>query len=164
MTPSSRRIGSSFIVASAASGKSAGSMPTFFLVHPAKLDRTTTVLSDLTSDGSHDGLAVVAGGPKVSSKASSTQQPTLCLSSPAPSASELNQVWTNIIDNAIDAMGGKGWQCVRPRDVFDHFLHAFGQRFHPVVFATEEVEQLLGELPDIGSIGFGNAHHLGDYQ
>ena len=22
--------------------------------------------------------------------------------------SELNQVWTNIIDNAIDAMGGKG--------------------------------------------------------
>jgi len=27
--------------------------------------------------------------------------------------SELNQVWTNIIDNAIDAMRGKGELCVR---------------------------------------------------
>ena len=27
--------------------------------------------------------------------------------------SELNQVWTNLIDNAIDAMGGKGELCVR---------------------------------------------------
>jgi PAS domain S-box-containing protein len=30
-------------------------------------------------------------------------------------ASELNQVWTNIIDNAIDAMGGKGTLIVRAR-------------------------------------------------
>jgi PAS domain S-box-containing protein len=30
-------------------------------------------------------------------------------------ASELNQVWTNIIDNAIDAMGGKGKLIVRAR-------------------------------------------------
>ena len=28
--------------------------------------------------------------------------------------SELNQVWTNIIDNAIDAMGGEGQLQVRP--------------------------------------------------
>ena len=28
-------------------------------------------------------------------------------------ASELNQVWTNIIDNAVDAMGGKGEICLR---------------------------------------------------
>ena len=28
-------------------------------------------------------------------------------------ASELNQVWTNIIDNAIDAMNGKGEICLR---------------------------------------------------
>ena len=27
--------------------------------------------------------------------------------------SELNQVWTNLIDNAIDAMGGKGRTAVR---------------------------------------------------
>ncbi|SRR5579883_768225 len=27
--------------------------------------------------------------------------------------SELNQVWTNLIDNAIDAMGGKGQICIR---------------------------------------------------
>jgi signal transduction histidine kinase len=30
-------------------------------------------------------------------------------------ASELNQVWTNIIDNAIDAMGGEGTLIVRTR-------------------------------------------------
>jgi len=30
-------------------------------------------------------------------------------------ASELNQVWTNLIDNAIDAMGGKGTLIVRTR-------------------------------------------------
>jgi len=30
-------------------------------------------------------------------------------------ASELNQVWTNIIDNAIDAMGGEGTLVVRTR-------------------------------------------------
>jgi PAS domain S-box-containing protein len=30
-------------------------------------------------------------------------------------ASELNQVWTNIIDNAVDAMGGKGRLTVRAR-------------------------------------------------
>jgi signal transduction histidine kinase len=30
-------------------------------------------------------------------------------------ASELNQVWTNVIDNAIDAMGGKGKLVVRTR-------------------------------------------------
>ena len=30
--------------------------------------------------------------------------------------SELNQVWTNIIDNAVDAMGGKGEITIRTRD------------------------------------------------
>ena len=30
-------------------------------------------------------------------------------------ASELNQVWTNIIDNAIDAMGGEGTLTIRTR-------------------------------------------------
>src|SRR6516164_4851638 len=30
--------------------------------------------------------------------------------------------------------------------------------------SPRKIEQLLGELADVGPIGFGNAHHLGDYQ
>jgi signal transduction histidine kinase len=36
--------------------------------------------------------------------------------------SELNQVWTNLIDNAIDAMGGKGELIVRTSREFDSLL------------------------------------------
>ena len=36
--------------------------------------------------------------------------------------SELNQVWTNIIDNAIDAMGGKGQLKIRTAREFDRVL------------------------------------------
>lgn len=37
-------------------------------------------------------------------------------------ASELNQVWTNIIDNAIDAMGGKGEICLRTHKLDDRIV------------------------------------------
>ena len=40
--------------------------------------------------------------------------------------SELNQVWTNIIDNAIDAMGGKGE--LRVRTYRDDCLRRRGNR------------------------------------
>ena len=36
--------------------------------------------------------------------------------------SELNQVWTNLIDNAIDAMGGKGELVIRTSREFDFVL------------------------------------------
>ena len=36
--------------------------------------------------------------------------------------SELNQVWTNLIDNAIDAMGGRGQIWVRTSQENDHVL------------------------------------------
>jgi signal transduction histidine kinase len=36
--------------------------------------------------------------------------------------SELNQVWTNLIDNAIDAMGGKGELRIHTSREFDHIL------------------------------------------
>jgi len=36
--------------------------------------------------------------------------------------SELNQVWTNLIDNAIDAMGGKGELRIRTSKELDHLL------------------------------------------
>jgi signal transduction histidine kinase len=36
--------------------------------------------------------------------------------------SELNQVWTNLIDNAIDAMGGKGELIIRTSKEFDFVL------------------------------------------
>jgi signal transduction histidine kinase len=36
--------------------------------------------------------------------------------------SELNQVWTNLIDNAIDAMGGKGELLIRTSRELDHVL------------------------------------------
>jgi signal transduction histidine kinase len=35
---------------------------------------------------------------------------------------ELNQVWTNLIDNAVDAMGGRGTLTVRTRRVEDDRL------------------------------------------
>jgi signal transduction histidine kinase len=37
-------------------------------------------------------------------------------------ASELNQVWTNIIDNAIDAMNGKGEICLRTYAEDNHVI------------------------------------------
>jgi signal transduction histidine kinase len=37
-------------------------------------------------------------------------------------ASELNQVWTNIIDNAIDAMNGKGEICLRTNAEENHVI------------------------------------------
>jgi signal transduction histidine kinase len=36
--------------------------------------------------------------------------------------SELNQVWTNLIDNAIDAMGGKGELTIRTSRELDNIL------------------------------------------
>jgi len=36
--------------------------------------------------------------------------------------SELNQVWTNLIDNAIDAMGGKGELLIRTSRELDYVL------------------------------------------
>jgi signal transduction histidine kinase len=36
--------------------------------------------------------------------------------------SELNQVWTNLIDNAIDAMDGKGELTIRTSRELDHLL------------------------------------------
>ena len=41
--------------------------------------------------------------------------------------------------------------------------HAFGQRLHPVILAAADIQQLLGELPDIGPIRRRHTHHLRDH-
>jgi signal transduction histidine kinase len=41
-------------------------------------------------------------------------------------AAELNQVWTNLIDNAIDAMGGVGTLTIATRAVGDHIVVEIG--------------------------------------
>ena len=50
------------------------------------------------------------------------------------------------------------------RDVLEHSLHAVGQDRHAVVLAAADVQQLLGELSDIGPILGGHTHHLRDHQ
>jgi signal transduction histidine kinase len=41
-------------------------------------------------------------------------------------ASELNQVWTNLVDNAIDAMGGQGNLVIRTSLDYDHVVVEIG--------------------------------------
>jgi len=45
-------------------------------------------------------------------------------------AGELNQVWTNLIDNAIDAMDGVGTLTIATRAVGDHVVVEIGDTGH----------------------------------
>src|SRR6185295_5328831 len=51
---------------------------------------------------------------------------------------ELNQVWTNLIDNAIDAMDGKGTLRISTRREGDHLFVDFADTGHGMDSAVQE--------------------------
>jgi len=70
-------------------------------------------------------------------------------------AGELNQVWTNVIDNACDAMGGAGTLRLRTRTADDHVVVEIGDtgagmtpevaaRAFDAFFTTKEVGRGAG--------------------
>jgi signal transduction histidine kinase len=85
-------------------------------------------------------------------------------------AAELNQVWTNLIDNAVSAMGGKGTLTVRTRLDRDRVLVEFGdtgpgvppeirQRIFEQFFTTKPVGEGTGLGLDISWRIVVNKHH-----
>jgi len=83
---------------------------------------------------------------------------------------ELNQVWTNIIDNAIDAMGGKGSLTIRTARDRDGILVEFGdtgtgippdlqRRIFDPFFTTKDVGQGTGLGLDISHRIVVRRHH-----
>ena len=89
-------------------------------------------------------------------------------------ASELNQVWTNLIDNAVSAMDGTGTLTVRTTKDRDRLLVEFGdtgpgvppeiqQRIFEPFFTTKPVGQGTGLGLDISWRIVVNKHH-GDLQ
>src|SRR5689334_8386896 len=87
---------------------------------------------------------------------------------------ELNQVWTNIIDNAIDAMGGEGTLTVRTARVDDRVLVEIGdtgpgipadirRRIFEPFFTTKGVGKGTGLGLDVSYRVIVNRHH-GDVQ
>jgi hypothetical protein len=48
--------------------------------------------------------------------------------------------------------------------VLEHAAHAFGLGSQPVRGPLATAQELLGQLPDVGSVFTGDAHHLGDHQ
>ena len=71
--------------------------------------------------------------------------------------SELNQVWTNIIDNAIDAMGGKGELRVRSYRDDGHVVVEIGDNGPGI---TPEIETHIFE-PFFTTKGVGEGTGLG---
>jgi signal transduction histidine kinase len=90
---------------------------------------------------------------------------------PVPAyAAELNQVWTNLIDNAVSAMGGTGTLTVRTAMDRDHVLVEFGdtgpgvpaeirQRIFEPFFTTKPVGEGTGLGLDISWRIIVNKHH-----
>ena len=85
-------------------------------------------------------------------------------------AAELNQVWTNLIDNALDAMGGHGTLTVRTARDGDQALIEFGdtgpgvpaditERIFEPFFTTKPVGQGTGLGLDISWRIVVNKHH-----
>jgi signal transduction histidine kinase len=85
-------------------------------------------------------------------------------------AGELNQVWTNIIDNAIDAMDGQGTLTIRTRRDRDCVLVEIGDtgagippelqhRIFEPFFTTKEVGQGTGLGLDISYRIVVRRHH-----
>jgi signal transduction histidine kinase len=89
-------------------------------------------------------------------------------------AAELNQVWTNLIDNAVSAMGGTGTLTIRTRVERDQVLVEFGdtgpgvppeirERIFEPFFTTKQVGQGTGLGLDISWRIVVKKHH-GDLQ
>jgi signal transduction histidine kinase len=85
-------------------------------------------------------------------------------------ASELNQVWTNLIDNAVSAMAGTGTLTIRTRPDRDRVLVEFGdtgpgvpaeirQRIFEPFFTTKPVGEGTGLGLDISWRIVVNKHH-----
>jgi signal transduction histidine kinase len=85
-------------------------------------------------------------------------------------AAELNQVWTNLIDNALDAMAGHGTLTVRTARDRDQVLIEFGdtgpgvpdglrERIFEPFFTTKPVGQGTGLGLDISWRIVVNKHH-----
>jgi|HigsolmetaAR201D_1030396.scaffolds.fasta_scaffold02921_10 Signal transduction histidine kinase len=72
-------------------------------------------------------------------------------------AGELNQVWTNLIDNAIDAMAGKGTLTVRTERKNDGVLVEIGDTGHGV---APEIQERIFE-PFFTTKGVGEGTGLG---
>ena len=83
---------------------------------------------------------------------------------------ELNQVWTNLIDNARDAMGGSGTLTVRTRRVDDCAVVEIGdtgpgippevrKRIFEPFFTTKPVGQGTGLGLDVSYRVVVNRHH-----
>ena len=72
----------------------------------SQLDRASVQLTDVTEGIESTLVMLGAQAPRRASPSCATTTPT-CRGS-RPIAGELNQVWTNLIDNAIDAMDGAG--------------------------------------------------------
>jgi signal transduction histidine kinase len=83
---------------------------------------------------------------------------------------ELNQVWTNLIDNAVSAMNGTGTLTVRTSLDRDHLLVEFGdtgpgvppeirQRIFEPFFTTKPVGEGTGLGLDISWRIIVNKHH-----
>ncbi len=87
-------------------------------------------------------------------------------------AGELNQVWTNLIDNAVSAMGGTGTLTVRTTRENDHLIVEFGDtgpgvpaeiknRIFEPFFTTKPVGEGTGLGLDISWRIVANKHHGG---
>jgi signal transduction histidine kinase len=85
-------------------------------------------------------------------------------------AAELNQVWTNLIDNAVQAMGETGTLTVRTMREHDHLIVEFGDtgpgvpaeikdRIFEPFFTTKPVGQGTGLGLDISWRIVANKHH-----